>query len=398
MPDDVTQELLPGGGVSYPHMAVDLDAVDHNIALMADWAARHGAGLAPHVKTTMSASIAGRQVAAGAARLTVATVGQAEAVLSWGHRRLLIANEVVEPGALERLRSWIDGDESADVICLVDSAEGIGQAERVFARSPRGLPVMVDVGTPGGRTGVRDPRAAGQLGEAAAAARGLRLVGVAGYEGVVPSRRDDATLGAVDEHCRRTGAVFAGLRDRYETPAPVLSMGGSVFPDRVTAALPAADLVPGGLLLLRSGCYVTHDHGIYARASPVAGLKPAITIRAMVLSAPEPGLVVLGAGKRELPHDAGMPVVLSAADLAGQPRAGVSGVVTNLFDHHAVLTGATGLRVTDVVELGVSHPCSAFSRWDSYLVTRGGGPAGTERTDFRRTAEGGLPAADRGGL
>jgi D-serine deaminase-like pyridoxal phosphate-dependent protein len=367
-------------------MAVDLDAVDSNIALMADWAARRGAALAPHVKTTMSAAIAGRQVAAGAVRLTVATVSQAAAVLSWGHRRLLIANEVVDPGALERLRAWADGDQPADVMCLVDSPEGIEHAQRAFAGSARGLAVMIDVGTPGGRTGVRDGRTARRLGEAVHAASGLRLTGVAGYEGVVPNVRDDAVIGAVDAHCRRTGAVFAGLSDLYETRAPLLSMGGSVFPDRVTAGLRPADLVPGGTLLLRSGCYVTHDHGIYARVSPIAGLRPAITIRAMVLSTPEPGMAVLGAGKRELPHDAGLPVVLSATDLAGVPRPGVSGTAAALFDHHLVLAGASGLRVTDVVELGISHPCSAFSRWDSYVVTRGGRPAGTETTEFSRTS------------
>ncbi|WP_432829965.1 alanine racemase [Dactylosporangium sp. CA-092794] len=345
-------------GQTYPHMAVDMAAVEHNIAVMAAWCAERGVGLAPHVKTTMSEPIVRRQVAAGAAWLTVATVGQAGVVLSWGYRRVLIANEVVEPAALERLRGWIDGEEAAEIVCLVDSAEGVERARRAFAASARGLGVMVDVGTAGGRTGVRDPRDARRLAELVHASTGLRLVGVAGYEGVVAAARDDATLRAVDEHCRRTAGVFADLAELYETDAPVFSMGGSVFPDRVVAARPER-----GTVLLRSGCYVTHDHGMYARVSPIPGLVPAITIRAVVLSAPEPGMVVLGAGKRELPHDAGLPVLLSAPGAE----------VTALFDHHAVVTGAQGLRVGDVAELGISHPCSAFARWDDeYVITRGG--------------------------
>lgn len=380
---------------TYPRMVVDLDAVDANIALMAAWSAARGAALAPHVKTTMSESIVRRQVAGGAARLTVATVEQARTVLSWGHRRVLIANEVVDRRALEILRSLIDGEQDADVICLVDSAEGIEQARRVFATSGRGLQVMVDVGTPGGRTGVRDAPTARRLAQSVHSISGLRLVGVAGYEGVVANVRDAATLRAVDDHCRRTAAVFADLADHgdlYETAAPILSMGGSAFPDRVVAEMPAAELVNGGVLLLRSGCYVTHDHGTYAQVSPIANLKPAITIEAMVLSAPEPGTVVVGAGKRELPHDAGMPTLLAATDLEGArrtgagPEPGVSGVVTALFDHHAVLTDAHGLRVTDVVELGISHPCSAFARWDTYRVTRGGSQIGIERTEFHRNS------------
>jgi D-serine deaminase-like pyridoxal phosphate-dependent protein len=371
---------------AYPQMLVDLGAVDGNIALMAEWCAAHGAVLAPHVKTTMSGSIVRRQVAAGVSGLTVATVDQARTVVSWGYGRVLIANEVVDRGALETLRSLIDGEDSAEVVCLVDSLAGIEQARHVFRASTRGLRVMVDVGTPGGRTGVRDARAARSVAEAVESSSGLRLVGVAGYEGAVANLRDDATVRAVDGHCRRTAEVFADLGDLYETDAPIFSMGGSAFPDRVVAGTPPAHLVPGGVLVLRSGCYVTHDHGTYAQVSPIPGLKAAITVRATVLSAPEPGTVVLGAGKRELPHDAGMPVLLSATDPAGTPRTGAVGVVTTLFDHHAVVTGSRGLAVTDVVELGISHPCSAFSRWESYVVTRDGRPVGVERTEFRQAS------------
>ena len=122
---------------------------------------------------------------------------------------------------------------------------------------------------------------------------------------------------------------------------------------------------------------------MYARTSPFADLTPAVTIRAVVLSAPEPGTVVVGAGKRELPHDAGMPTVLSATDACGVIIQEAGGVVAAMFDHHTVLTSATGLGVTDVVEFGVSHPCSAFARWDGFLVTRAGTVVDVWPTEFR---------------
>jgi len=356
----------------YPRLRVDIGAVEHNAALMSTWAASHGAVLVPHVKTTMSPEIVRIQVEAGAERLTVATVAQARTVLSWGYRSLLIANEVVDVFALREIRDWIR--DGADVTCFVDSPEGIEAAQRVFSTEP--LPVMLDVGVQGGRTGVRDQGAARSLARSVRASHALRLVGVAGYEGVVPNSRDEATSHAVREHCRRTAETFAELAGWYETPSPVLSMGGSAFPDIVVAE--AAGLVPKGALVLRSGCYVTHDHGTYAEVSPFAGLEPAITIEAQVISAPEPDMVVLGAGKRELPHDAGLPVLLRARS-ADDARSimDIEGRVETLYDHHAVVTGARGLRVTDVVELGVSHPCSAFSRWGSFTLTRGDHEIGT---------------------
>lgn len=45
-----------------------------------------------------------------------------------------------------------------------------------------------------------------------------------------------------------------------------------------------------------------------------------------------------------------------------------------MYDHHCVVS-ATDLAVGGIVQLGISHPCSAFARWDTYLVTRGDGVA-----------------------
>jgi len=164
-------------------------------------------------------------------------------------------------------------------------------------------------------------------------------------------------------------------------------MGGSAFPDRVVEFLPDAGQVPGTRTILRSGCYVTHDHGTYAAVSPVPGLTPALSVRAVVLSTPEAGMAVVGAGKRDLPYDAGLPIFLSARTAEGATKNAAAAEVRNLFDHHAVLTGATGLEVTDTVDFGLSHPCSAFDRWPEYVVTDGDGQSiDVWRTDFRRSS------------
>jgi D-serine deaminase-like pyridoxal phosphate-dependent protein len=216
---------------------------------------------------------------------------------------------------------------------------------------------------------------------------GLRLAGVAGYEGVVPNSRAESTIDAVDRHCRLVRDVFVAAARYFETAAPIYSMGGSAFPDRVVAHLPDDSVVPGARRILRSGCYVTHDHGTYAGVSPVPGLVAALSVRAVVLSVPEDGMAVVGAGKRDLPYDAGLPIFLSARTADGAPKAGAAAVVRNLFDHHAVLIGASGLDVTDVVDLGISHPCSAFDRWPEYVVTDARGrTVDVWHTDFHRSS------------
>ena len=60
--------------------------------------------------------------------------------------------------------------------------------------------------------------------------------------------------------------------------------------------------------LLRSGCYVTHDHGHYQRlvqrvnerCGCTDGLRPALQLWTCVQSVPEPGLAILTAGRRDV--------------------------------------------------------------------------------------------------
>lgn len=378
---------------AYPQMRLNVDALDHNIRVMADWCKTKDVALAPHVKTTMSAPVIERQRAAGATTVTVATVDQAQTVLGWGHHSVLIANQVVDPFGLRRLRAWLEEDSARRIRCFVDSPEGVDAAEQIFAGHGPTLPVLLDIGAQGGRTGVRSLADARRLAARVNQASGLRLVGIAGYEGVAPNNRIEETVAVVDDHCRRVRDVYMDVAALFETETPVYSMGGSAFPDRVVEFLPTDNDVPGTVRLLRSGCYVTHDHGTYRRVSPVPGLIPAVSIRAVVLSVPEEGMAVIGAGKRDLPYDADLPVLLSGHDSAGTPKNDIAGSVDKLYDHHAVLTGVAGLRVGDLVDLGISHPCSAFDRWPDFLVTDNTGEAvEVWRTEFHRNS---LAAANR---
>ncbi|MFF2507511.1 alanine racemase [Streptomyces sp. NPDC058067] len=354
-----------------PELRLDRPAVEHNVHTMAAWCRERGVELCPHIKTTMTRPIVERQLAAGAWGVTVATARQAGIALGWGARRIVIANEVVHHHDLTRIRRMLDETPAPELYALIDSAAGLDLARQVMAGASNPLRVLIDIGAPGGRTGVRQPAEARELAEAAHAAPGILLAGVAGYEGVRPNDRSSATLADVDAHCRATVGLFRTLAPLFQTAQPLFSMGGSAFPDRVVHALGELTAQPDRppvLPVLRSGCYVTHDHGTYAHVSPVPGLRAALTVRAVVLSTPEPGRVVVGAGKRELPYDAGLPVLVSARDPHGVPRPAARATASHIYDHHLVLTDASGLHVGDEVDLGISHPCSAFDRWPDITV------------------------------
>src|SRR5690606_17276548 len=159
--------------------------------------------------------------------------------------------------------------------------------------------------------------------------------------------------------------LFASLE--FESDRPIVTAGGSAHFDRVAAVLgPLSDRAE---VVLRSGSYVVHDHGFYARLTPTArggdgpSLLPALTARARVLSRPEPGRAILDVGRRDVPFDQDLPLPL-----------GVEGArCSQISDQHLFVTGeVASLGVGDVVELGLSHPCTAFDKWKLIPVVDGG--------------------------
>ena len=77
--------------LSTPALAIDLDAVERNLDHMAKRCREQGIGLRPHTKTHKTPEVAKMQVDRGAVGLTVAKVGEAEALAGAGLDDILIA-------------------------------------------------------------------------------------------------------------------------------------------------------------------------------------------------------------------------------------------------------------------------------------------------------------------
>ncbi|GAA2874306.1 alanine racemase [Actinoplanes cyaneus] len=345
------------GDFTWPLMVVRRAAAEANIATMAAWCRRHGFDFAPHAKTTMAPGLIEAQLRAGAWGLTVATANQALVLRRLGVERVLIANQVLDPTAL----SWLAAESRAgwEVVFQIDSLPGVRAASA--AGQAR---VLVELGHPGGRTGVRTLEQLEEVARAAVAAPGVELAGVTGYEGQL----DDQA--GVDAYLDRLAEGFERLSAAGLLPAePLVSAGGSAWFDRVADRL--AGLAPRARLVLRSGASVTHDDGFYRERTPFARvpgegpLAAALEIWAQVLSTPEPGLALAGMGKRDAPFDEGLPVPMEIrrTDGSSGPAGGLR--VTRLNDHHTYLQVPEDVPVMpgDLVRFGISHPCTAFDKW-----------------------------------
>jgi len=373
-----------GGDFMLPVMLLKESALRHNIDEMAALCARTGFSLAPHAKTSMAPQLVQLQLAAGAWAITAATTWQARLWRELGADRIILANELVEQASIDWVAAEMQRDPEFEFYCLVDSVAAV----KALDRAP-GFKVLLELGFAGGRTGCRTEEQALEVAQAIKTSSHVTLAGIEAFEGIIHCDSLEASLETVDALLSRIRKLASELDSGgHFTKAGevVLSAGGSAFFDRVIAGLGGPwQLSRPVRPVLRSGCYLTHDAVHYKEVTPfgsrLAGTDPlaeAFEVWGAVLSTPEPGLALIGFGKRDVPYDLGLPAPRYIKRGREAPRkfAHTAGIF-NTNDQHAYLRldAAEDLHVGDLVGCGISHPCTAFDKWrliplvdDSYRV------------------------------
>lgn len=373
------------GDLPLPLAIIKRDALAGNLNWMQGFARARGVDMAPHGKTTMSPQLFRRQLDAGAWGITFATVTQARVGISAGVQRCLIANQVLAAADLASIQQLLLAHEGLRIIFLVDSVQQLDLIEAWYmspaqpdGAGKRPFEVLLEMGLNGGRTGSRSNELALALARRMRASAAVRLVGVECYEGLWAKGESDADRAVADTIMDRvvTTALQCDSEQLFECDEVLISAGGSAIFDLVASHLtPRLSRPVRGLL--RSGCYVTHDHGSYQRMMSVMtsrlgcghGLHAAMEVWATVQSRPEPGLAILAAGRRDLSFDSAMPtpVFVSRLGHTTVSDAPADWAVTALNDQHAYLRGPDGatldLQVGDRIGLGISHPCTTFDKW-----------------------------------
>ncbi|QJQ95526.1 MULTISPECIES: amino acid deaminase [Halomonadaceae] len=369
-------------GVSLPAAVIREPALRHNLLWMQRFADAHGAHLAPHGKTTMAPALFRRQLEAGAWGITLATAPQCRAAFAHGVQRLLMANQLVGMANMAIVAELIAA--GADYYCLVDSIENVRQLGAFFAARDLRLQVLIELGVEGGRCGCRDQLQLEALVEAIAGEPALALVGIEGYEGVIAGDDEVASVRAYGERLVETVRALraSGV---LSCEAPIVTASGSKWFDLIAEAFDNAELREHYTPVLRPGCYVVHDHKLYAgamadvkaRHPQLQGeLQSALEVYAHVQSLPEPGLAIVALGKRDIGHEPDLPLPLRLYPLFSRPEAATLPLdVSNwharhIMDQHLFLEipQQAALAVGDVIAFGTSHPCLTFDKWRQLLL------------------------------
>ena len=223
-----------------PVLVVDLDRMEANIRFVQAYCERLGVRNRIHIKTHKIPQIAARQVAAGAAGITVQKLGEAEvfAASGLGFDDIFLPYNILGAAKLRRLRAFLERYPEIELSLTCDSAVVAEGLSKVARESGRRLKVWVECDAGLGRAGVTQPRQALDLAGIIERLPGLTFGGLMSF-----------TADAEPSVAFMTAAL-AVFRSAGR-PAPEVTMGG-------TRQLRWVQQVPG-VTEHRPGTYVFHD-------------------------------------------------------------------------------------------------------------------------------------------
>ena len=174
-----------------PALVCDLDALEANLAAMADLARGAGVALRPHAKTHKSLAIARRQLDHGAAGIAVAKLSEAEALApgladAGTPTSILVTSPVAGETAARRVAALA---RVCDLAVVVDRPSAV---DNLAADIDTTVTVLCDVDVRLGRSGVRSPADALDVARRVANCARLRFGGVQGYAGHLQHIADPA--------------------------------------------------------------------------------------------------------------------------------------------------------------------------------------------------------------
>ncbi len=256
-----------------PSVLIDLDLMEANIATMQSRCDALGIAFRPHIKTHKIPDIARRQLEAGATGIACQKVSEAEVFAEAGFDDIQIPYNIVGARKTRRLAALAS---SAKVTVTVDSQaviDGIAAAAQEVGST---IHMMVELVSLGQRTGT-NPEAALALAKRIEATDNLRFAGLMIY----PS---DA---AIRPRLLETLALLEAAGIAVEN----VSGGGS-------GAISDMHLLPE-LTEMRVGTCVFWDWN--SVSAGYAGFdKCAMRVRVSVVSANEPGRVILDSGSKSI--------------------------------------------------------------------------------------------------
>jgi D-serine deaminase-like pyridoxal phosphate-dependent protein len=333
--------------IETPALLVDMDALEWNIKVMADFMKGRRVRLRPHFKTHKSPAICHMQLVAGAKGICCAKLGEAEVLLTTGIPDVLIANQIVDPAKITRLAGLARG---ARVTVCVDNEQNVADLSAACAGAGSTLNVLVEVDVGMNRCGVKTAEEAVALAKRIAGSPGLHFEGIQAYEGhLVQLPRIEDRRAGVREMLEKIGRVKS-LLEKAGLTVKEISGGGTA-----TYNITGDDTI---WTEIQAGSYVFMDTSYDQMGLP---FRESLSLLATVIHT-HAGRAITDAGMKVCSTDHGQP------SLKGHP-----GMEVKTNEEHGIVTDDAGvLRYAQKVEYLPSHCCTTVNLHDRYYCVRNG--------------------------
>ena len=333
-----------------PCLILDMDAVDHNMDVMAEYYAGRTAKLRPHGKNHKTPALAHRQIRRGGTvgGVCSAKVSEAEVMVDGGVPSVFITSEVSDVRKIDRLCT-LAGQAEMLVACD-DPANAKNLSDAASARGVE-LGVVVEMETGLRRCGIQDIAQGVELAKVIHSLPGLKFRGIMSHQVIpaMPEREDRVTEG------RRVIQQVIDFKDAIVeagVPVEIVSTGETWSYD-VAGEIPGVTEIQGGsYLVMETGYgYMTDFH--YAGK-----------VLTTVISTPRTGTAIGDAGLKSIAALRGLPAV------EGRPGVSVESMDANRVVFR--LNEGAELRIGDQLLLLPSQQDATVSRWDSFVGVRNG--------------------------
>jgi len=370
--------------VSLPVAVLYQQRIENNLQWMQKFSNASNVKLAPHGKTTMTPELFKQQMSSGAWAMTFATAHQVSVAYQHGVKRIMMANQLVGKQNMQIIADLLS-NKDFEFYCVVDSVDNVDQLGAFFKNVNLDLNILLEIGVKGGRCGCRSNEQIEAVIQAIDNHENLLLSGVEFYEGVIHGDNAEKLIrNFLTSVIHTTNNLLSN--NKFSTAKVILTGAGSAWYDVVSDVFTSAHLDDAIIPVIRPGCYIIHDTGIYQDAQSAVlqrsqigcdlggDLQSTLEVWAYVQSIPESNLAVIGMGKRDVAFDDGMPT----PELLFRPNShsrkpsnvGSEWKITAVMDQHAFLKFPEGadIKVGDMIAFSTSHPCLTFDKWRNVLM------------------------------
>lgn len=350
---DQNYRPLPGtplAELDTPCLILDMDAVDHNMDVMARFYAGQSSRLRPHSKNHKTPALAHRQIRRGGTvgGVCSAKVAEAEVMVHGGIPSVFITSEVVDHLKIERLCALA---QQAEMLVACDDPQNARDLSQAAAAQGVDLGVVIELETGLRRCGVQDTDQGLDLARTVDSLPGLSFRGIMSHQVISPMPdREDRAIEA-----RRVIQRVIDLKDAIQAvgiPVDIVSTGETWSYD-VAGEIPGVTEVQGGSYMVMETSY-----------GYMSEFHHAGKVLTTIISTPRPGVAVGDAGVKAISCLRRLPQV--------ENRPGVT--VASMDPDHAVyhVDTSANLRIGDQLALLPAQQDATVSRWDRFIGVRRG--------------------------